>query len=306
MNNEKIELKSLKILNAVLETKSVTAAAEMLAMSPSSITYAINKLRDITTNPIFTRAKGGVVPTTLALDLNARYVKAMSLINDGLDISAPGSDTDFSKEIIISTYTFLEFWLSMSLLNKEVLKNESIALKFVPHPLSHEERTSKLRNREVDIDIGTELPRDSAITVYNLISSNTVAMVSRQHPRIKNRLTMEDWHDYEHIAWMREDYGMANILGDAVTLKAVRDHRNVLVSTASSLNMMMLCAHSDNIMLVPRIFSDYLKTVLPVNIFDIPFEVNIHSDFYLHFHNQSLNNVHVNKIFSEINKLVGK
>ncbi len=306
MSNEKIELKSLKILNAVLENKSVTAAAEMLAMSPSSITYAINKLRDITTNPIFTRAKGGVVPTTLALDLNSRYVKAMSLINDGLDIGAQNSESDFNKEIIISTYTFFEFWLSMSLLNKEVLRDEGIALKFVPHPLTQEERTSKLRNREVDIDIGTELPRDSAITVYSLVSTNTVAMVSQQHPKIKNHLTIEDWHSYDHIIWMREEYGMANMLGDAITLKEVREHRNVLVSTTSSLNMMMLCAHSNNIMIVPRFFAEFLKTVLPVNIFDIPFDVNINSDFYLHFHNQSLGNIHINKIFSEINKLVGK
>lgn len=306
MKHEKIELKSLKILNAVLETKSVTAAAEMLAMSPSSITYAINKLRDITTNPIFTRSKGGVVPTTLALDLNSRYVKAMSLINEGLDIGTTNSVSGFNKEIIISTYTFLEFWLSMSLLGNGTLKDESISLKFSPHPLTDNERTNKLRNREVDIDIGTELPRDSAITVYKLFSSNSQAMVSKNHPKIKTHMTSEDWHSFEHLRWTRDDYGMTSMLGDAVTLNEVRNFRSVLVSSASSLNLIMLCAHSDNIVMIPRVFSEFLKSILPVNIIDIPFDADIHSEYYLHFHNQSLNDTHVNRVFGEINKLVGK
>lgn len=306
MKHEKIELKSLKILNAVLETKSVTAAAEMLAMSPSSITYAINKLRDITTNPIFTRSKGGVVPTTLALDLNSRYVKAMSLINEGLDVGATNEASDFSKEITISTCSFMEFWLSTSLLENGALKEEGISLKFTPHPLTDEERTSKLRNREVDIDIGTELLRDSSVTVYRLFSSNSMAMVSKSHPKIKTHMTQDDWHAFEHIRWTREDYGMTSMLGDAVTLNEVRDHRNVLVSSASSLNIVMLCAHSNNIMMIPRLFAGFLKDVLPVNIVDIPFDVEIQTEYYLHFHKQSLNDAQVNRVFTEINKLLGK
>ncbi|WMY72704.1 LysR family transcriptional regulator [Buttiauxella selenatireducens] len=306
MSREKIELKSLKILNAVLECKSVTAAAEMLSVSPSSITYAINKLRDITTNPILTRSKSGVVPTTLAIDLNSRYVKAMSLINEGLDITDTNTDSGHIKEIVISTYTFFEFWLSMSLLRNGSLKKEGVSLTFIPHPFTDEERTNNLRNRKVDIDIGTELPKDNSITVYKLLSSNTQAMVSQSHPTIKNQLTVDDWHSNEHVRWTRADYGMTSMVGDAVTLNDVRNYRNILVNTSSSLNMMLLCANSDNIMIIPRMFSSFLKTILPVNFFDIPFEVDIHSDYYLHFHNQSLNDININRVFSEINKLVGK
>lgn len=307
MKNEKIELKSLGILNAVLETKSVTAAAELLSLSPSSVTYAINKLRDVTANPIFTRSKGGVVPTTLALDLNARYLKAMSLINGGLEIAhISESDMGFSKEISISTYTFLEFWLSMTSLNSGMLERDGVALKFAAHPLSSEERINKLRSREVDIDIGSELPRDKSITSYKLLTTNTQAMVSNRHPTIKNKLTIEDWHNYKHLVWFRDDYGKTTLLGDAVTLNELRERRTVLVTSTSSLNMMMLCAQTDNIMLTPRSFTPFLQSVLPVNIFDLPFDVDISVDVYLHFHNQSLSDQYICNLLKEINKLVGK
>lgn len=57
-----------------------------------------------------------MAPTTLALDLNARYVKAISLINDGLSVLPDESQEGFSKDIKMSTYTLIELWLSLTLL----------------------------------------------------------------------------------------------------------------------------------------------------------------------------------------------
>lgn len=305
MKQETIDLKSLKVLHSVIETKSVSAAAEMLSTSPSSITYAINKLRDATANPIFTRGKGGMVPTTLALDLNARYVKALSLINDGLGVLSGDDESEHVKDVTVSTYTLVELWLSLALLQNETAL-EGRSLTYIVHPISDEERIRNLRNREVDIDIGTALPPDRAITSYQVIHGDMVVAVSKNHSEITDQLTAEHWFEQQHVVWKRTSNHATKLLGDALTLNKIKDFRKVSITTTSSLNMLMLSTCSDHLMLIPRFFAGFVKQYFPVNIFEIPFDVTTENRYYLHVHNQSLNDISVNGLIGLINKLAGK
>lgn len=278
----KIDFNSLIVLNAVLECKSVTVAARQLSTSPSSVTYAINKLRKLTVNPIFTRSKTGVKPTTLAIELNERYKKAVSLICDGLEENAQKGEYAGTKTITISTYTFLELWLSLSAFKNSAVLDNTV-LSFTSHPTSNDERLAKLRNREVDIDIGAQLPNDSSIVSVKLYSSLYKVMVSKTHSSIKNELTVQDWNDNEHILWSRVRDETFTLMGDSAAIEELKD-RKVGMTSYSSLNMLVLCAQSDYLMLVPEYFDDFVCQTLPVKTFDIPFETNMESTIFLHYH----------------------
>ncbi|MBF7993692.1 LysR family transcriptional regulator [Rahnella laticis] len=297
----KIDFNSLVVLNAVLECKSVTIAARQLSTSPSSVTYAINKLRKITVNPIFTRSKTGVKPTTLAIELNERYKKAVSLICDGLDSgdSRPGSE--MAKTITISTYTFLELWLSLAAFRKGSV-GENQVLNFASHPITSEERLAKLRNREVDIDIGAQLPNDSSVISVKLYNSNYKVMVSNKHSSIKNELTQQDWMENNHITWSRVKEETFTLTGDSISMDEFKN-RKVGVMSYSSLNMLVLCAESDYLMLIPEYFDEFVCNTLPVKTFDIPFETNMESTLYLHYHIAATSDTAVEKCIQMLREL---
>lgn len=278
----KIDFNSLVVLNAVLECKSVTIAAKQLSTSPSSVTYAINKLRKITVNPIFTRSKTGVKPTTLAIELNERYKKALALICDGLGLENEPHESKFNKTITVSTYTFLELWLSLSAFKSgSVLENT--ALSFTTHPISNDERLARLRNREVDIDIGAQLPNDSSIISFRLYNSRYKAMASRNHSTIQDKLTLEDWANNMHVTWSRVKDDTFTLLGDSAAIDELIN-RKVGVMSYSALNMLVLCAESDYLMLVPEYFENFASQILPVKTFELPFETNMESTLFLHYH----------------------
>lgn len=282
MNSKDFDLNSLLILNAVIECRSVTAAAKKMAMSPSSVTYAINKIRKTTANPIFTRSKNGITPTTLALELNQRYVKAIALINDGLDYSANAEDPDVYRNITISTYTFFELWFSYYIHQQDNIL-DGLCLNYVLHPRSNDKRIAKLRNHEVDLDIGGLLPNDASIISHKLFSSGFKAMVSTQHATIKDTLTLDDWNNCKHVEWLQMPDESLVQDGDANQVEELED-RNYSIKSFNTLNSMMICSLTDCIMLVPEYVEDFLTAVLPVKMFDIPFETTKSSTVYVHFH----------------------
>ena len=69
----------LQLLVAVVEERSVTRAAERLGVSQSAVSHLLDKLRQITGDPLIVKAGRGIVPTARAEGLAAR---ARALLED--------------------------------------------------------------------------------------------------------------------------------------------------------------------------------------------------------------------------------
>lgn len=301
MSSRDFDFNSLLILNSVIECRSVTAAAKKMAMSPSSVTYAINKIRKITENPIFTRSKNGIVPTTLALELNQRYIKAISLINGGLDLSDKFKESDVGRTITISTYTFMELWMSYSASQQSSVM-DGMSFNFVNRPGSNDARIAKLRNHEVDLDIGGLLPNDTSIISKKLFSSRFKALVSANHPTIKGALTLEDWNNNRHVEWVLAPDETLYQSGDANIVKELVE-REVEISSASALNSLLISALSDYIMLVPEYLEKFFTQVLPVKFFDLPFETTMTSTVFAHYHRTARRKDTINKCLEALSDI---
>lgn len=282
MNSKDFDLNSLLILNSVIECRSVTAAAKKMAMSPSSVTYAINKIRKTTSNPIFTRSKNGITPTTLALELNQRYVKAISLITDGLNFSFNSDVADINRNITVSAYTFFELWFSHFTHHNQNLM-DGLCLNFVNIPISSESRIVKIRNHEVDLDIGGLLPNDTSIISQRLFSSKFKALVSANHTTIKDKLTLDDWNSNKHIKWTQFPDETLIQEGDANHVEEICN-RSIGLCSENSLNLLMICGMSDYIMLVPEYLETFLVNYFPLKVYDLPFETTMTSTLYAHYH----------------------
>lgn len=69
----------LKLLVAVVETGTITAAAEQLGVTQSAVSHLLNKLRAITGDPLFVKSGRGITPTAHARSL---AVHARELLAD--------------------------------------------------------------------------------------------------------------------------------------------------------------------------------------------------------------------------------
>ena len=84
MDDVHINLKHLRAFCAVVEKKSVSAAAKEIFLSQPAITQAIAKLERLLGLTLFDRSSVGVEPTGAAIGLAERAQRAFAMINTGI------------------------------------------------------------------------------------------------------------------------------------------------------------------------------------------------------------------------------
>jgi DNA-binding transcriptional LysR family regulator len=90
-----IDLNLLLVLHTVLSERNVARAAERLHVTPSAVSNALARLRDVLGDPLVTRKGRGIVPTPRAIELAPRIARAICEIERALDAApfAPATCT---------------------------------------------------------------------------------------------------------------------------------------------------------------------------------------------------------------------
>ncbi len=71
VNTKRADLNLLSVFNAISQTGSVSAAAELLSLSQPAVSHALNRLRKLTGDPLFVRGGGGLLATPRARDMRS-------------------------------------------------------------------------------------------------------------------------------------------------------------------------------------------------------------------------------------------
>lgn len=262
-----ISLQKLKIINAVIECESATKAALRLNISPSTISYTIKNLRKYLGANIFIRTKAGLKPDKTALALQKRYHDIMTF-------------NSTRKEFIISTYSLIELLLADPV---QSVKNNTL-FHFITMDACDHKRLSKLKQREVDIDIGGKLPDDISIISKCYLQSDTVILASKHHSSIKEHFTLADWRENTHLRWRRDLGSITSMINGMNAADELILNRKISWESPNLLTMAYLCANSDSIMIVPEVFVDQLKLLFPLKSFPPPQGLAMQFECYIHYH----------------------
>ncbi|EPO2768315.1 LysR family transcriptional regulator, partial [Yersinia enterocolitica] len=154
---KKFDYNLVKLLQCLIEFRSVTRTAEELDVAISTVSHGLARLRREFNDRIVINTKEGLVPTTLAITLNSHFSSAADLIDNAI---AAGKNSDSAQNsLTISASPLIQHWLSCQIyqLSQSSDMGESFTIKYVDSHYTSEQRVSRLRNSEVDIDIGSIL-----------------------------------------------------------------------------------------------------------------------------------------------------
>jgi DNA-binding transcriptional LysR family regulator len=80
-----IDMNLLVVLDAVLRERSVQRAAERLGLTPSAVSHALRRLRELVGDPLLVRTPRGMVPTARAERIAPRLGRALAELSGALD-----------------------------------------------------------------------------------------------------------------------------------------------------------------------------------------------------------------------------
>ena len=108
---EKLELNHLRMLSALYEQGSVSAAAEALNLSQQAVSLQLKRLREVLGDPLFVRTGHGMVPTTYGQLIQPHVRQVLALIHampmptsiplEEIERTLSISATDHAQRIIV-------------------------------------------------------------------------------------------------------------------------------------------------------------------------------------------------------------
>ncbi|TWB16887.1 LysR family transcriptional regulator [Nitrospirillum amazonense] len=198
------DLNLLITLDVLLSEGSVAKAARRLRLSPSAMSRALARLRELTGDPLLVRAGRGLVPTPHALDLRERVAP---LVREAEAVLRPAEGLDLAR--LTRTFTlrtregFVESF-GVALVNRVAREAPGVRLRFAPKP---DKGSTPLRDGAVDLETG--VVGDSMgpeVRAQALFRDRFVGVARTGHPLGLGTLTPARFAAARHIAVARREH----------------------------------------------------------------------------------------------------
>lgn len=267
--SEYFDYNLIKYLIAIVNTRSMVAASEVLDTPPAAVSYAVAKLRKHYNDPLFVRAKNGVKPTVLAMNLYEAFNPINQLLVDSIENRGDSISPRLEHPSIkIRANPLIEYWLTYHAIKQKIVPDKC-TFDFVSHTNDMDERVNALRTQMVDIDIGVSMDEDRNITSTPLFNFELALICRNDHPRIKDSISLEQFSNENYMSRASKE-GSANLSSE---IESVLDSRIQFpwIRSESFINLLLNVIDNDLIMVFPKFFMPLITEKFPVK--------EVHCDF---------------------------
>lgn len=179
MHIKDVDLNLLRLFDAVYRTRSVSRAAQVLGLTQPAASQGLTRLRLLIQDPLFTRAPGGVQPTTKADRLSAAVASALTTLELALNESS-------SFEPAVSAQTFR---LHLSDIGEarflpalmSAVRRQAPSIRLESAPLPHDDIAAALNSGRLDVAIGF-LPTVQGTRQHALLQDRYIVLLRQDHP----------------------------------------------------------------------------------------------------------------------------
>ena len=201
----------LVTLDVLLSEGSVAGAARRLRLSPSAMSRALSRLREVTGDPLLVRAGRSLVPTPRALELR---LQVGALVDSANAVLRPAEKLDLEKlerRFTLRTSEGFVETFGPRLLQRLQAEAPKVLLQFVAKP---DKESAPLREGEVDIETGViDLTTAPEMRAAPLFEDKWVGVVRDSHPLAKGQVTSDRYVMAKHVHVSRRGLHSTDIDG---------------------------------------------------------------------------------------------
>lgn len=200
-----VDLNLLVVLQALLEEKSVTRAANRVCLSQSATSSALSRLRSVFDDPLLVRWSNKMELSRRGMELKEPVNRAIEAINEVL-----GSPLQFDPKLAHTTIRMCASdYVGIALLPKLERELQELApgITLYIHPMREPDSLKRLERDDVDIVIGN-FPETTRLKSDIIFEEKFVCLMRDKHPlldQVENgALSLKQFTSYPHVAIARE------------------------------------------------------------------------------------------------------
>nr|WP_071769600.1 LysR family transcriptional regulator [Burkholderia ubonensis] len=267
----RLDLNLLLVFDALYRRRSVAAAANELAMSPSALSHALARLRTAIGDALFVRLGNEMQPTVRADDIATWAGDALDAMSKGLARARRFDPAQSERTFVFAATDYTAFAVLPAFIAR--IQHVAPQLRFRVVHSDRKISTDELAAGRIDFALGyhEEAAADApGIEEFDWFSDDYVVIASERHPQVRRRLTLEQYLAARHVVvtpW-NETRGVVDHVLDRLGLA-----RQVAVQLPSVLAAPFIIAESGLLMTVPNRAAQALRHAAPIRIFPAPFEI---------------------------------
>jgi DNA-binding transcriptional LysR family regulator len=195
------DLNLLVTLDVLLTEGSVAGAARRLHLSPSAMSRALARLREVTGDPLLVRAGRSLVPTPRAIELRA---SVGALVEGARAVLRPAEALDLralTRRFTLRTSEGFVETFGPRLLALVADEAPGVTLQFLAKP---DKASAPLREGEVDLETGViDVQTAPELRALPLFEDRWVGVVRMGHALTQGEVTAERYASTDHVVVLR-------------------------------------------------------------------------------------------------------
>jgi DNA-binding transcriptional LysR family regulator len=241
-----LDLNLLRALDALLDERNVTRAAQRLSLTQPAVSAMLTRLRESFGDPLFVRSQRGIVPTERALQLAAPLKQVLSEIEQLLQPQA-FDPAEAQMTLTIASTDYALRAVVVPFLAR--LRHAAPGIRAVIVPVQHERLQAQLESGDVDMALITPQTSPADLHARRLFDERYVCVMRADHPAAARRLTLERFCALDHALVSYAGGSLSGVTDEA--LASIGRARRVTVSVNSFLVLPDILLTSDLIAVVP-------------------------------------------------------
>ena len=268
----RLTFQHLQYLQALVEERHVTRAAERMGIGQPAMSTALARLREVFKDVLLVKTTTGMEPTPRALDL-VRRVREIADMLEGRGFEAEQFEPATSQarwRIMASD------GISRTLLPEmmALVMREAPHMRFTVQPGDPRRLSEYLRDGDFDLALSFVRSPPSELRQTVLYPQRLLCIARQDHPLINGQVSLEDFVRCQHARWGAPPVAHATmeVMVDEA-LDALGHARPVTLLVSNLTLLPDVVAGSDLLAVVPEHMARAAAQVLPIQLLPLPFKV---------------------------------
>jgi DNA-binding transcriptional LysR family regulator len=268
----RLTFQQLQYLQALVEERHVTRAAERMNIGQPAMSAALARMRDVFRDVLLVKTSTGMEPTPRALELVSR-IREMTDLLEGrgfADEQFDPSESQLTWKVMasdgIARVVLPEL---MAIAHKEAPK-----MRFTVHPGDPRRLSEYLRDGEFDLAMAFVRTPPSELRQMTLYPQRLVCIARLDHPEVKGGVSLKQFCSSDHARWGAPPvvHATMEVLVDEA-LEVLGESRRVALLVSSLTLLPGVVAQSNLLAVVPEHLAIQSQETLGLQVLPLPFRV---------------------------------
>jgi DNA-binding transcriptional LysR family regulator len=265
---KELNLNHLLTLDAVLEHRNLTRAAEQLDLTQGAISQSLARLRAFFNDDLLIRIGNKMEPTALGSSLQAPVADVLASIESSILIQANFDPREAQGTLTICMTDLGEFTFLSEVLSR--LSAEAPNLNVRTRTLPDTRLAERMANGQIDLAFAGPIEEIAELKVQKIFEHELVALVSEQCP-LPDTITAEEFVSLPHVV-LDSPYIKRVRIEQALAQHGLT--RRIELRTPNALVQPFLLERNPRLITtLPRMFAERMVSVLPLRILQLGFDV---------------------------------